>query len=62
MAKKKNGKSFKRYFEEGRLSKMKGLLLSDNPYEDEDLTAAEAWDQGWSSVDDDTIDDLGEGC
>jgi hypothetical protein len=51
MAKKRNGKSFKRYFEEGRLSKMKGLLLEENPYE-EDVVAAAAWEQGWGSVED----------
>jgi endo-alpha-1,4-polygalactosaminidase (GH114 family) len=60
MAKKKNGKkSFKKYFEEGRLSKMKGLLLEENPYEEEDLIAAEAWEQGWSSIEE--IEDV-EGC
>jgi hypothetical protein len=50
MSKKKNGngKSYKKFYEEGRLSHMKGLLMEENPY-DEGLEA-DAWDMGWLSI------------
>lgn len=53
MSKKRNGnglKSYKKYYEEGRLSKMKGLMMDENPYEES--VAADAWDLGWLSIED----------
>ena len=49
MSKKKNGKSYKKYFMEGKLAKLKGLLLEDNPY---DYDESVAWEDGWNSVPD----------
>ncbi len=47
----RNNRWFKRYFQEGRLCKMKGLLLEENPYNEcRDLEAAAAWEKGWRSV------------
>jgi len=61
MSKKKtNGKGFKRYYEEGRVSKLKGLLAEENPYEDENVEAALAWEMGWSSIPE--INEEASGC
>ena len=51
MSKKKNGngKTYKKYFEEGRLSNVKGLLMEENPYDTG--IEADAWDLGWLSMD-----------
>jgi hypothetical protein len=56
----KRGNGIKKFFEEGKLSKMKGLMLEDNPYEVEDIEAAYAWERGWNSVED--IQEDIQGC
>jgi hypothetical protein len=42
-----DNKWIKKFFQEGKISKMKGLLLVDNPYEGDKGTA---WEAGWYSI------------
>jgi len=52
-------KLMKKYYEEGKLSNMKGLLLEDNPYDPGTLMSV-SWDSGWNSIKDNET--ANEGC
>jgi len=45
-------KHMKRYFEEGLIDRIKGILVDDNPYDDE---KADYWEKGWNSFDSDQL-------
>jgi len=47
----KTTKWLKKVIEEGKVARMKGMLMVDNPYE-EDVPEGDAWNLGWLIIDD----------